>query len=137
MRRRVFVDTGAFYALADRSDRHHEEALEIARTLAKEQAAVFTSAFVLAESHVLILSRLGHAAARRWLANLSVRVEHGTEGDLEAAKDLIFRQKDQDYSLTDALSVAIMRRTGTADVFGFDRHFAAAGLCLLSHGQEK
>ncbi|MFA6033917.1 MAG: PIN domain-containing protein [Myxococcota bacterium] len=130
--RRVFIDTGAFYALADRSDRHHVEAIETAGQLSRRRIYVFTSDYVVAESHVLMMVRLGHEIARKWVSTLDVQIEFGTQSDLEAAKRIITSHTDKDYSLTDALSMAIMRRMNTEEVFGFDSHFTSAGFNLIS-----
>jgi uncharacterized protein len=129
--RRVFVDTGAFYALADRSDQHHAAACATAQRLAAERVRGLTSDCVVAESYSLIMYRLGHIAARTWLSRLDMRIEFCTDGDLEQAKALIARHRPVDLSLTDAFSFVIMRRSATIDVFGFDRHFAVAGFALL------
>jgi uncharacterized protein len=129
--RRVFVDTGAFYALADKSDQHHAAASATAQRLAAERVRGLTSDCVIAECYSLIMYRLGHNAARTWLSRLDMRIEFCTESDLEQAKALIARHRSVDLSLTDAFSMAVMRRTATTDVFGFDRHFSMAGFALL------
>ena len=128
--RRVFVDTSAFYALVSSTDSHHDEAIAFARDLDKRRVPVFTSNYCVAETHSLIVSRIGHHSARRWLEKLDVPVDFATEDDFEAAKRVVLRHRDQDYSFTDAVSMVVMRRTGVEEVFGFDRHFATAGFTL-------
>jgi len=58
----IFVDTGAFYALADTSDTHHYSASEY-YTLAIKEHQLFTSSFVLIETWLLIRNKLGYDAA--------------------------------------------------------------------------
>ena len=59
----ILVDTGAFYALADRADRHHEAA---AACLLKLDDRLATHPLVAAETWYLLESRLGRQAARRF-----------------------------------------------------------------------
>ncbi len=54
---RVFVDTSAYYALTDRRDSRHANAQEMARRLANERRRLFTTNFMVAETHALVLAR--------------------------------------------------------------------------------
>ena len=60
LRTSVFVDTSAFYALADRTDRLHSSAVRFVET---NERLLVTSNFVVHETVTLIRMRLGHAAA--------------------------------------------------------------------------
>src|SRR5579883_2037625 len=111
--RRVFIDSSAYYALADERERDAVVAQTILRGLVGVQAATFTTNFVVAESHALILRRRGRYSALRFLdrvdrgATTIVRV---TEDDEREARAIIRRYADKDFSLTDALSFAVMGR---------------------------
>ena len=50
MAREVFVDTGAWLAIADRGDKYHEAALGEFRRLAAERATLVTTNLVIAET---------------------------------------------------------------------------------------
>ncbi|MGI8552819.1 MAG: hypothetical protein ACR2PL_18835 [Dehalococcoidia bacterium] len=65
MSRQTFVDSSAYYAMTDRKDRNAERAGEIARLLVRERWSLFTSNFILAETHSLLLSHLGREVAGR------------------------------------------------------------------------
>jgi predicted nucleic acid-binding protein len=127
----VFVDTSAFYALADSGDAHHDHAVSAARMLSEGGGRPFTSNYVVAETHVLVLSRLGHRAARKWLRELSLHVEQVIEADQEAARALVLAEDGRDYSLTDASSFCVMRRLGVSTAFSYDKHFAGAGFACV------
>ncbi len=62
----IFVDTSAFYALADKSDAHH---LSAGSFYAKEprQHHLYTTTFVLVETWLLIRNKLGFGAAQKFL----------------------------------------------------------------------
>jgi predicted nucleic acid-binding protein len=106
------VDTSAIYALLDASDANHGRAVRVLRTLNEARTRLVLTNFIRAEAHALVLNRLGHAVAERFLAELPtsprgtlVRV---TEADEEAALQLIARYRDKDFTLTDATSFVVM-----------------------------
>ena len=121
----IFVDTGGFYALADRGDRNHNAATSVfeARGLAGE---VVTSDYVFVESWCLIRARLGRGAAvQYWDAMYSdvVRIYGVTSDDLSAARGIASAWPDQDFSLIDCTSFALMERLRLDEVLAFDNHF--------------
>ncbi|MCC6792850.1 MAG: hypothetical protein IT336_14260, partial [Thermomicrobiales bacterium] len=71
--RRVFVDTSAYFALVDVDDLNNHRALATAASLAREHRRLFTTNFILAELHALVLNRIGRSVALRVLREL----EHG------------------------------------------------------------
>ena len=85
-----------------------------------------TSSLVLSETFTLLSFRLGRAAALRfWDALREARIEVVAvdSADLEAAWRLAQAFPDQDFSVTDCTSFAVMERLGIEDVFAFDAHF--------------
>jgi predicted nucleic acid-binding protein len=68
--RRVFVDTGAYYAVAEADDADYRDALSIANQIEASRLRPFTTNFVPAETHALLLNRLGRAVALRVLQDL-------------------------------------------------------------------
>lgn len=120
-----FIDTGGFYALADDSDRNAPAAREFFRKrLESDQFA--TSDAVLLESWTLIRNKLGWQAARRFLEGLrasGIALVFIEPADLEAARRIQDDYADQELSLTDALSFAVMERQGIGSVFSFDKDF--------------
>lgn len=58
-----------------------------------------------------------------------IRAEEEDEG---RARAIIRQYVDKDFSLTDAISFAVMERLGIGHAFAFDRHFAQYGVALLS-----
>ncbi len=121
----IFVDTGAWYAVADKSDRHHAEAARFYLAHAA-QSELVTSDLVLAEAWTLMAAHLGRPAALAfWEALREARFPIVTleATDLEAAWRIVQAFPDQDFSLTDCTSFALMERLGVDDVFAFDAHF--------------
>jgi predicted nucleic acid-binding protein len=121
----IFVDTGAFYALADSSDRNHGTAISLfeARGTVGE---LFTSDYVFVETWCLIRARLGRPAALKfWDAMQSdvVRTYGVTSQDLSSARAIAESWPDQDFSLIDCTSFALMERLGLVEALAFDQHF--------------
>ena len=135
--RSVFVDSSAYYALADPQDGDHRSALAILERLERQspRPRIFSSNFVRAEAHALLLNRLGRPAAMRLLAELAnggttlIRV---TAQDERRALEIIERYQDKEFSLTDTTSFAVMERLGVEAAFAFDRDFRQYGVPVLA-----
>ena len=119
----LFVDTSAWYAAADRSDVSHERAkavLEIDDTLV-------TTDHVLVETWVLLRHRLSRTAAERFWGGLragAAEVETVTPVDMAVAWAVGESFPDQDFSIVDRTSFAVMQRLGLRRVAAFDDDFS-------------
>jgi uncharacterized protein len=122
----VFIDTSAYFALADTTESNHRRAQAILRRLAEEPWLLFTSNFVKTETHALMLRRLGRPMALRYLHGLAAgttSVQRVTEADEARALAIIEQYTDKNFSFTDATSFAVMDRLGITHAFHFDRNF--------------
>jgi predicted nucleic acid-binding protein len=121
----IFVDTGAFYALADTSDMHHASASAY-YAQATERDRFFTTSFVLVETWLLIRNKLGYASAQKFLGGIRkgiVVLADVTTADLDQAWQILSSYSDQEFSIVDATSFAVMERLGISIAFCFDAHF--------------
>ena len=133
--RRTFVDSSAYFALLDTDDANHAQARTISNRLIAERWRLFTTSFVLAETHALLLNRLSQDIASRFLRDMEdspTTLVWVTPADVERAKAIIYQYTDKDFSLTDATSFAVMERLRIPIAFAFDRHFAQYGLAVLT-----
>jgi len=133
--REVFVDTSAWYPIVDRAHPDHDRMAEQLEARVHEGAGLVTTNLVLAESHALLMRRIDRRVARAFLAGARAApnvVVHST-AELEAAAeaDWLARYDDQDFSLTDAVSFAVMTKRGITEALTLDRHFATAGFVPL------
>ena len=121
----VFIDTGAFYAVADTSDSRHLEA--VAAFQARGSAGdLVTSDHVVVETWLLIRARLGRAAAMRFWDSMGtgvVGVLGVTSRDFARARRIAREWHDQEFSLVDCTSFSVMERLGIEEAFAFDSHF--------------
>ena len=135
---KVLIDTSAFYALEDSSDRHHVDAKKLRDGLRDSRFRLFTTNLVLAESITLIGIRLGPRHATRFaeLAYGSKRMHviRLTEHLERASIERHARYADSTLSMTDASLIEIAERHGVERVFAFDRHFVQYGRTPLSRG---
>ena len=136
MRTPVFVDTGAWLALIDRSDGHHMEAQAIYRTLLAQNYRLYTTNLVIAETYNLVRRRIGYDAAIQFLSAIRSSTRLTTvysDAPLERkAEGILTRFADQDFSFVDAVSFALMQDKGMRQAFAFDKHFLVAGFELLT-----
>src|SRR2546423_852529 len=120
--RRALIDTSAYYALADPADANHRAAAAILSALAGSHARLFTTNFILAEIHALLLARRGRDVALRVLQEIdrsaAVVVRAGA-GDERNARSILERYQDKDFSLADAVSFAVMERLRIRHAFTF------------------
>lgn len=134
--RRIFVDTSAHYALFDANDDNHEAAARILADLLRDRWRLFTTNFVLAETHALALRRLDWAAALDLLTELTrspgLTIVRVSPADERRAQDIIAQYRDKLFSNTDATSFAVMERLGLGHAFSFDRDFAQYGFVVHS-----
>ena len=89
---RVFVDTGGFYAALNRRDASPRAAARLFRLAQRDHWFLFTTNFVFAESHALILARMGWDRAWRFLQAMvtgSTNVIRGEEADERRARAII------------------------------------------------
>jgi predicted nucleic acid-binding protein len=119
----VFVDTSVWYAAADRSDLGNSRA----KAILGAGEPLFTTDHVLLETWTLLHHRIHrHAAERFWegLRSAAAVIEPVGMADLEAAWQIGLAYRDQDFSLVDRTSFAVMRRLGIERAASFDDHFA-------------
>jgi uncharacterized protein len=119
----VFVDTSVWYAAA----RLHDADNARAKELLKAGADFVTSTFVLNETWRLLQLRLNWQGAERFWSTIRSGVaglEPITPADLEAAWFIGQRYADQEFSMTDRTSFAVMERLGIRKAASFDSDFS-------------
>ena len=131
----IFIDAGAFIALADRSDQFHEKAGQAMLDVEAAGPRV-TTPFVLVESCNYLQRRVNAEAGRRlWDSILSgeaqVKLLPVEERDLARAHQIATQYADQAFSWVDCTSFACIERLKISRVFSFDKDFL---IFRFSHG---
>jgi len=122
--RRLFVDTGAWYALIDRNDPDHKNAADF---FWRNKTPLITTNFIFDETVTLLRSRLGWGVAADFGKKLQesgfVNLVVVKDIDEEKAWEIFLKFKDKDFSYTDCTSFALMQRLRIDTAFSFDTHF--------------
>jgi predicted nucleic acid-binding protein len=119
----LFVDTSTWFAAIDTDDLDNSRAKAVLRS---GEPLIITD-LVLAEAWSLIHHKLNRNAADRFWAGLRggiATIEPVTLADLESAWQIGQSWPDQDFSMVDRTSFAVMQRLGIVRAASFDNHFA-------------
>ena len=123
---KIFVDTGAWYALNNKNDSHHTAALRYFQAH-QDKAMFVTSYYVIDEAITLSRVRIGHHAASQLAGELfseqAAKIIYVAPDYIPRALEIFNQYSDQDFSFTDCTSFAIMENLKIAEVLAFDSHF--------------
>jgi len=131
----VFVDTGAWIALALARDVLHETAQAQWELLQGAGARLHTSVPVVIETFTFLDRNANRDVALAWkeamYASGTVSILPCELADLERSWDYFRRTDLHKLSAVDATSFAIMKRRRIGLAYTFDHHFAMTGFRLV------
>lgn len=131
----VLLDTSGLYEAADRRAPRHVICRDVFRELLARPPGLLMTEVLLAETHALVLTRVGPEAARALVERLtaSSRIEVApVDAALRgAALSYLRARPGRVYSLADAISFTVMRDRGMDTAFTLDADFAAEGFTVL------
>lgn len=132
---RIFVDTGAWIALADKHDQHHQTAQTLYGIIQKNNSSLLITDYVFDETVTWLHYKINHDVACMWGDNIlkSRMVEMLTvnETHIHQAWELFQAYQDQRFSFTDCVSFVVMDVLGISVVFGYDAHFSTMNFHLI------
>jgi len=131
----VFVDTGAWIALALTRDPLHVRAAAAWAELLSVGARLHTSVPVVIETFTFLDRNTTRQVALTWKESLStvgkLRILPSTRRDLERAWKYFDRSDLHKLSAVDAVSFVVMTDRRIRMAFAFDGHFAEAGFQMI------
>ena len=131
----VFVDTGAWIALALTRDPLHQRAKEAWRTVSEAGARLYTSVRVVLETFTFLERNARRDVALAWKDSLDglqhFEILACSADDMEQAWPYFQRQDLHKLSAVDATSFVLMTRSGIRVALAFDHHFAVVGFQLV------
>lgn len=119
----VFVDSSVWFASVVAMDRDNPRAKSLLRSVADH----VTTDHVVVETWLLLNSRYHRQGAERFWESIRggpVHIEPANAVDLEAAWAIGEAFPDQNFSIVDRTSFAVMERLGIMRVASFDDDFA-------------
>lgn len=136
----IFVDSSGYYALLRRHDQRHGDAIAVLDYLTESRARLYTTRYVLVETHALLVKKIPKVPpveALRLLAAIerdaATTVVHATDADEMKARQILARFPSHEFTLTDALSFAVMDRLKLRHALSFDlRDFQTYGFVCLT-----
>jgi len=133
----IFVDTGAWIALTDRSDQYHDDAKSIYLRLRSERERFVTTDYIIDETITRLRYDANHQHAVRFLDLIALAEKTGVLNRITITAEIfdealrLFRQYDTvKLSFTDCTSFVVCRRHHITEAFAFDQHFFMQGIVL-------
>jgi predicted nucleic acid-binding protein len=127
----LFVDTSGWYPAVLRSQPDHAAVARALRDRVRSGVRVVTTNLVVAETHALLLRRVGRDAAMEFVRGVgeapNLVVNSTRDLELTAVREWLEPFVDQTFSFTDAVSFAVMAERGIKEALALDGHFRAAG----------
>lgn len=134
----IFVDTGAWIAISNPKDQHHQEAVAIYHRIQQQGIHFLTTDYVIDETATRLRYDTNHSLAVMFLELIERLVETDILTLIEIDKDVfekaiaLFRQYDSArLSFTDCTSFVVCKENRISEAFAFDQHFFIMGIDLL------
>jgi predicted nucleic acid-binding protein len=131
----LFVDTSAWYSAVVASHGDHSTVAEALHDALAAGARLVTTNLVVMETHALLLHRANRGAALTFARTVyeppTVVVTSDLELERSAITDWLSRYGDQDFSLADGVSFAVMKSRGISRALTLDAHFGIGGFEVL------
>ncbi len=121
----IFVDTSAIYAVSNKQDKHHKQAVDFVSSLPGDIKLIISN-YVFVETWSLLNSRISWDAALAFYDEVLSKSFHlidVSEMQLLSARKITEKYADHALSMVDATSFALMEYMGINKAFAFDYHF--------------
>lgn len=128
---KIFIDTGAWIAIADKNDQYAKIASQFYTDLILQRSHLVTSNLILVEAFNLLSRTIDSKATINFgdaiKTNVFLIIEPITPIDWERGWNILGKYDDKDFSFTDCTSFALMERLKIKSAFSFDVHFRQYG----------
>ena len=132
---RIFVDTAYWVALLHQDDQWHQQAKQLEPQVETHQ--LVTTELVLVEL-LNYFSRFGKktrsevsGVVQAMSSGLIIQIVWQTQPLFQSGLALYATRLDKGYSLTDCVSMVVMKQQGIQEVLTHDKHFTQEGFTLL------
>lgn len=132
--KQLFVDTSAWIATVDRSDKNHKKAAAFYQKALIDFGKLLATDLVLAETYTILRLTMGIDTAFSWwdriLSSPRIELIFSDQTLFEDAGLILKKYSDQAFSLADAVSFVVMNQKNINEAFAFDKHFIVAGFSV-------
>lgn len=132
---KVFIDTGAFFALQNRKDPNHHLVSEKYQFYKRERVSFFTSDYILDEYFTLSLARIGLFGARmatKFISSIvsanEITVIYIDSVVFHKAQEIFVKYAEHKISFTDAIVFVLYKNFAIDEVFTLDSDFKKIGV---------
>jgi uncharacterized protein len=131
----VFVDTGAWVALAVELDPLHARAIDAWERILSSGARIMTSVPIVLETFTFLQRNTRLDVALSWKDRMAkvprIKILECTTKDVHSCWDYLKNRDLHKLSAVDATSFVLMKRERIRTAFAYDHHFAAVGFRLI------
>ena len=131
----VLVDTAAWLALVNTRDEWHSRATQLMAKLRNSHYTLVTTEFVLLEVANALCAAAWRSKAIKLIDGLrllpTLQIVEADTTILADGWQLYSQRLDKDWSLTDCVSMIVMRKDDIKEAFTSDHHFEQAGFVKL------
>ena len=135
MNKKIFLDTAYAIALSSNNDKHHNQAVKLAKKIESESIIIVTTRAIQLEiGNALSKQRLRYAGVKLLEAleeDPSIEIVPLTEDLYYEAFNLYRSRKDKDWGLVDCISFITMNNQKISEALTTDDHFRQAGFRVL------
>lgn len=135
----VFVDTSGWAYYLDRQNMLHSAVVTFVRQAVIQRRRLVTTNYIITELVALLSSRYHLPRQQVIMAinaiktDTSVEVVHIEREMDDNAWTLLEARLDKEWSLVDASSFIVMKRSGMVEALTTDHHFTQAGFIRVPH----
>jgi predicted nucleic acid-binding protein len=134
MANEILFDTSGFFALIDKRDRTHGNAVAWIDAH-RQRIQPVTTEWVVGETCTLLVARKRPHLVARFLdyidSSAALLLVNPDDMLLRAAKAMIRQQAEQSYSFVDCISFCLMKERGIRNAFTTDSHYRKAGFSAV------
>jgi predicted nucleic acid-binding protein len=129
----IFVDTGAWFAMAVPTDQDHAA---VAQCFGQNIAPLITTDYVIDETLTLLRAR-GYdqralALGKEFFNGSIAEIYYLSEDDVRSAWEVFRRYDDKEWSFTDCASKAVIERLRIMQAISLDHHFRQFGNIVVT-----
>lgn len=133
-RQKIFIDSSAWIALSSKDDKNYRRITDFFSKIISDGAVFFTSNDIIDETVTRLVYDVGFSKAQKFIEEIRVNirkkglVQFWTDEQIqEEAFAILKKYHDHELSMTDATTVAIMKRFNLDAVLTLDSDFKKIG----------